>query len=154
MGLSLREEEGAMDRPIRDIIRGRKLVTALESTTVLEAARLMKEAKVGAILVMKKDRLAGIFTERDALTRVIAVGRDPAHTRLSTVMTAKPRAMAPDKPFGHALIAMHEHGFRHMPVVESGKPIGVVSMRDARPPELNSLEHDLENRQHIAEILG
>lgn len=142
------------DRPIRDIIRRNKLVSAAEGTTVAEAARMMNNARVGAILVLRKEKLVGIFTERDALTRVLAVGLDPAHTRLSQVMTAKPDSMSPDKPFGHALIAMHEHGYRHMPVVENGRPIGVVSIRDARPPELNELEHDLKDREHIAEILG
>jgi CBS domain-containing protein len=131
-----------------------KLVIAHEATTVAEAARLMSEARVGAILVVRRDKLVGIFTERDALTRVLAVGLDPGHTRLSQVMTAKPDTMSPEKPFGHALIAMYEHGYRHMPVVENGRPVGVVSMRDARPPELDELEHDLEDRRHIAEILG
>ena len=141
-------------RPIREIIRRHKLVTASESTTVAEAARLMNAARVGAILVLRKERLVGIFTERDALTRVLAVGRDPVHTKLSQVMTAKPDSMPPDKPFGHALIAMHEHGYRHMPIVENGRPVGVVSMRDAGPPELYELETDLKDREHIAEILG
>jgi CBS domain-containing protein len=142
------------DRPLREIIGRNRLVTATESTTVAEAARLMTEARVGAILVLHRDRLAGIFTERDALTRVLAVGLDPLHTKLGQVMTRKPDAMAPDKPFGHALIRMHEKGYRHMPVCENGRPLGVVSMRDARPPELNALESDIEQREHIAEILG
>jgi CBS domain-containing protein len=142
------------NRPIRQIIRRNKLVTASENTTVAEAARLMNEAHVGAILVLRKEKLIGIFTERDALNRVLAVGLDPLHTRLSQVMTPKPDSIAPDKPFGHALIMMFEHGYRHMPVVENGKPVGVVSMRDARPPELNELEIDLKDREHIAEILG
>ena len=142
------------NRPIREIIRGQKCVTATEHTTVAEAARLMNEGHVGAILVLHKERLVGIFTERDALTRVLAVGRDPLHTKLSQVMTAKPDTMPPDKPFGHALIKMHEDGYRHMPVVENGRPVGVVSIRDARPPELSDLQSDLEQREHIAEILG
>ena len=142
------------NRPIRQIIHRNKLVTASENTTVAEAARLMNDAHVGAILVLRKEKLVGIFTERDALTRVLAVGLDPLHTKLSQVMTPKPDSIAPDKPFGHALIMMFEHGYRHMPVVENGKPVGVVSMRDARPPELNELEIDLKDRAHIAEILG
>ena len=141
-------------RPIREMIGNHKLVTAEEHTSVVEAARLMNAGHVGAILVLRKERLIGIFTERDALTRVLALGRDPLHTKLSQVMTMKPDTIAPDKPFGHALIRMYEHGYRHMPVVENGKPVGVVSMRDARPPELDELETDLKDREHIAEILG
>lgn len=141
-------------RPIRDLIGRNKLVCASESTTVTEAARLMGEARVGAILVVRKDKLVGIFTERDALTRVLAAGRDPQHTKLAQVMTPHPDTMPPDRPFGHALIMMYERGYRHMPVVENGRPVGVVSMRDAQPPELDELQSDLENREHIAEILG
>jgi CBS domain-containing protein len=141
-------------RPIRQLLATHKLITATEATTVTEAARLMNEARVGAILILRKEKLVGIFTERDALTRVLAAGLDPLHTKLSQVMTTKPDTISPDKPFGHALIRMFEHGYRHMPVVEHGKPIGVVSMRDARPPELDELEHDLRDREHIAEILA
>ena len=142
------------NRPIRQIITNRKLVIAHENTTVVEAARLMKQAKVGALLVLKKEKLVGIFTERDALMRVLAEGLDPVHTHLSRVMTKDPMTIAPDKPFGHALIAMFDHGFRHMPVIEHGVPIGIVSMRDAQPPELEELEVDLKDREHIGEILG
>ena len=141
------------NRPIRQIIARRKLVIAHEQTTVVEAARLMEEARVGAILVIKKEKLVGIFTERDALTRVLAAALDPAHTHLSRVMTRDPMTIEPDKPFGHALIAMFDHGFRHMPVIEQGVPIGIVSMRDAQPPELDELEVDLKDREHISEIL-
>ncbi len=142
------------NRPIRDIIRRGKLVTALEGTTVAEAARQMKAGKVGAILVMDGDRLAGIFTERDVLMRVVAEGLDPASTRLKGVMTPNPDTISPDKPFGHALIMMYDHGYRHMPVVEDGKAVGIVSMRDAAPPELHELEVDVQQREHISEILG
>ena len=141
-------------RPIREIIGKRRPITAEENMSVAEAARIMNEGRVGAILVTRKEKLIGIFTERDALTRVLAVGRDPLHTRLSQVMTARPDTMPPDKPFGHALIRMYEHGYRHMPIVDNGRPVGVVSMRDARPPELDELETDLKDREHIAEILG
>ena len=142
------------NRPIREIVRKQRVVTASEHTTVSAAALLMKEAGVGAILVLRKEHLVGIFTERDALTRVVAEGRDPVHTRLAEVMTPNPDHLPPDKPFGHALIMMREHGYRHVPVVDHGRAVGVVSMRDALPPELDELEHDVADREHIAEILG
>ncbi len=142
------------NRPIRQIINRGKLVVATEETTVAEAARMMKDAKVGAILILKKERLAGIFTERDALTRVLAEGLDPKRTPMSRVMTPNPDTISPDKPFGHALIMMYDHGYRHMPVMEDGKPVGIVSMRDAAPPELHELEVDVRQRDHINEILG
>ena len=142
------------DRHIRDIIRRGKLVTAAADMAVSVAARLMKEARVGALLVMDGDRLTGIFTERDALNRVLAEGLDPARTLLSEVMTHDPDTISSDRPFGHALIMMYDHGYRHMPVVEDGKAVGIVSMRDAAPPELKELEVDIERREHIREILA
>jgi CBS domain-containing protein len=122
--------------------------------TVAQAARLMKEKRVGALLVMEEGRLAGIFTERDALFRVIAEGRDPGATQLAEVMSANPRTITPDRPFGHALHMMHEGGFRHVPVVEGGRPIGVVSARDALGPELEAFVAELGKRERIFEVLG
>jgi CBS domain-containing protein len=142
------------NRPIREIIGKRRVIKASEQATVAEAARLMKEYRVGAVLVLRKEHLVGIITERDIVTRVVTENRDPLHTRLADVMTPDPRCMASSKPFGHALIEMHEHGFRHMPIVDHGRVVGVVSMRDALPPELDGLAHELEDREHIAEILG
>jgi len=141
-------------RPIRNLIASQNPVTAEAEMTVLEAARRMKERRVGALLVMREGRLTGIFTERDALFRVIAEGRDPATTRLAEVMSANPRTISPDRPFGHALHMMHEGGFRHVPVVEEGKPVGVVSARDALGPELEAFVSELGEREHIFEVLG
>jgi CBS domain-containing protein len=143
-----------MERPVRSIIEDQKPVTAGAEITVADAARLMKEQRVGAILVLAEGRLAGIFTERDALFRVIAEGRDPAATRVGEVMTVNPRTIAPDRPFGHALHLMYEGGFRHVPVVDGGRPLGVVSARDALGPDLQQFIADLDKRNHIGEILG
>jgi len=141
-------------RPVRSIIGRQAPVTASGDMTVAEAARLMKEQRVGALLVLDHDRLTGIFTERDALFRVLAEGRDPGATRLREVMTLNPRTLGPDRPFGHALHLMHEGGFRHVPVVDGGRPVGVVSARDALGPELEAFVAELDDRSHIAEILG
>ena len=143
-----------MPRAIRTIIEDQKPVTASPEITVAAAARLMKEHRIGAILVIRDGELAGIFTERDALFRVIAEGRDPVKTRVAEVMTANPRTIAPDRPFGHALHLMHEGGFRHVPVVDNGRPLGVVSARDALGPDLREFISDLDTRNHIGEILG
>ena len=142
-------------RPIRDVVKRQRIVTAVAKTTVLEAARMMKKAKVGAVMVLDEGgQLAGIFTERDAVFRVIAESRDPAHLTLKDVMTAHPQFIAPDKPFAHALLMMFENGFRHVPVVENGRPIGMVSARDALGPELEEFESEIQRRQRIGEILG
>ncbi|MGH8735366.1 MAG: CBS domain-containing protein, partial [Burkholderiales bacterium] len=117
--------------PIRSVLEPRKLVVAAPHTSVGQAARLMKEGKVGAVLVVDEGLLVGIFTERDALFRVMARGLDPESTVLREVMTRDPITVAPDETFGYALLLMHENGFRHAPVVENGRPVGVVSARHA-----------------------
>ena len=143
-----------MERPVRSIIGDQKPVTASADITVAAAARLMKEHRIGAILVIQEGRLAGIFTERDALFRVIAEGRSPEMTTLAEVMTENPRTIAPDRPFGHALHLMYEGEFRHVPVVENGRPLGMVSARDALGPDLKQFISELDKRTHIGEILG
>jgi CBS domain-containing protein len=142
-------------RPIRSLIAGKKIVMAPGDTTVAAAARLMKERTVGAVMVVATDgRLAGIFTERDALFRVTAEGRDPGATRLSDVMTRDPRTISADRPFAHALLMMYDGGFRHVPVVDEGRPIGMVSARDALGPELAEFDSQIQRRTRIQEILG
>ncbi len=142
-------------RPIRSIIAKQKILTAAAEITVAEASRLMKKRTLGAVMIVTDDgRLIGIFTERDAVFRVLAEGRDPKTTPLSEVMTANPLTIAPDKPFGHALLMMYDGGFRHVPVVEGGKPVGMVSARDALGPEMQELDSEMQRRTRIGEILG
>jgi CBS domain-containing protein len=142
-----------MERAVRAIIEDQRPVTAAADMTVASASRLMKQRRVGAILVLDKGRLAGIFTERDAVFRVIAEGRSPEATTLAEVMTPNPRTIAPDRPFGHALHLMYEGEFRHVPVVENGRPLGIVSARDALGPDLKQFVSELDKRAHIGEIL-
>ena len=99
--------------------------------SVREAAQLMASEKIGALPVVREGRLIGIFTERDALVRVLARGLDPDKTPVSEVMTADPITIDARRPFKHALQMMVNGGFRHVPVVESGSVVGVVSARDA-----------------------
>jgi len=142
-------------RSIRKIIAQQKILTAPASTTIAAVAGQMKKAMVGAVMVTGDGGcLTGIFTERDALFRVLAEGRDPKTTRIAEVMTANPKTISPDSPFGHALLMMYDGGFRHVPVVENGKPIGMVSARDALGPELQEFESEMQRRTRIGEILG
>ena len=134
-------------RSLRAIITGQPPATAEKTATVLEAAILMKEKGKGALLVVDGSRLTGIFTERDALFRVIAAGRDAATTTLGDVMTPQPMTMHPDEPFVKALRLMHKRGFRHLPVVENGRPLGVVSARDALDDDLYEMRVELAQRE-------
>ncbi len=140
-------------RLIRSIIENQEIVTAPSTTTVRKAARLMKQHKTGALMVCDKGRLVGVFTERDALFRVTAEKRNPDTTVLADVMTPDPQTIGPDKPLGHALHMMYEGGFRNVPVVEKGRPIGLVSAHNALGPELKEFVAEMDERENIAEIL-
>ena len=114
----------------------------------------MRDRKTAQVIVVHGGRLIGIFTERDAVYRVMAEGRDAKAVTLAEVMTAHPQTIAPGKPVGLALLMMYDGGFRHVPVVSHGKPVGVISARDALGPELQEFESELERRKRIGEVLG
>jgi CBS domain-containing protein len=139
---------------VGSVMERRKVLTAPPETTVSRAAGLMAEWKVGAVMVVEGTRLVGIFTERDVVFRVVAKGRDPAQTLLSEVMTPDPKTIDPAKSFGYALLLMHENGFRHMPVVEDGKPVGMVSARNALDPDLEEFVSESQRRKHILSTGG
>ena len=142
------------NRTLRQVVQGQTVVSAPADTTVRAAAITMARHKIGAILVVDdQGRLAGLFTERDVLNRVVAQGLDPDGTQLSSVMTSVLQTASPDKPLAHALHMMFEGGFRHVPVVEDGRPVGMVSARNALGLEILQFEKELKERDHIAEIL-
>lgn len=134
---------------IRSVMEKKKLLTAAPDTTVSQAAKLMATKNVGAVMVVESERLIGIFTERDALVRVIAQGRDVKTTKLAEVMTKNPQTVDPDKSFGSALLMMFENGYRHVPVVEQGKVIGIVSSRNALDPDLEEFVAEAQRRKHM-----
>ena len=135
------------DEPVRNVMRQREALKATPETLVSEAARLMAAKKAGAIMVVEGDRLVGIFTERDVVFRVVAQGLDARATRIVDVMTCAPYTVGPDEPFGYALLVMHEKGLRYLPVVQHGKPIGIVSPRAAMDPELEEFASEESRRK-------
>ncbi|MBI5107247.1 MAG: CBS domain-containing protein [Rhodocyclales bacterium] len=142
------------NRPVSQLVKNQTILTATADMSVAEAAAAMREAHVGAIMVVEGKHLTGIFTERDALYRVLANGKNPKQTKLGEVMTRNPTTISASMPFGHALHIMYERNFRHVPVVDDGMPIGMVSARDALGPEMEQFEAELKEREHIEEILG
>jgi CBS domain-containing protein len=125
------------NRLMSEIIRNQKPLVLPADSTVQEACKRMHARKVGAVLIVDTaGRLAGIFTGRD-LVRVVSRGRDAADTRLKGVMTKKPATLPPGCTAIDALRLMRDGGFRHVPVVDGDKVIGIVSRGDFR-----GLEHD------------
>lgn len=136
------------DLPIRRVMERKKLITAAPDKSVSQAARLMAGKDAGAVLVVEGDQLIGIFTERDVVFRVVALGLDPKETLLREVMTVNPKTLGPTQSYGHALIIMQENGFRHIPVVDEGQVIGIISSRNAMDPDLEELVADQRRREH------
>lgn len=136
------------DLPIRSVMERKKFITAAPTDTVSQAARLMATHDVGAVLIVEDHRLIGIFTERDVVFRVIAPGGDPKSTVLREVMTTEPKTLGPTQCYGHALVIMQENGFRHVPVVDEGKAIGIISSRYAMDPDLEEFVADQRRREH------
>lgn len=141
-------------RPLSDLVKDQDPVLVSPDTSVREAAFLMRERQVGSVLVMEGVTLAGIFTERDALTRVLAEGLDAEKTAIKEVMTVHPLTLTPEHLFIDALRVMQENGFRHLPVAEHGRPLGIISIRDALGREIGSLQEEAETKEALSEILG
>jgi CBS domain-containing protein len=110
-------------------IMTKSLFTIEPTTTVAEAATIMGERRIGSALVMEGERLAGIFTERD-IVRALGKHFDAAGHPVSEWMTADPLTIPAETGVQEALRTMLERGFRHLPVVEDDRVLGVVSMRD------------------------
>jgi CBS domain-containing protein len=122
------------EQTIADVVghrRSDELISVPASATVADAVDVMVARDVGAVLVMTEDRLvAGVFSERDLLARVVHAGRDPASTPLSLVMTRDVRFVSPGTTTEAALSLMHVLGFRHLLVIDGPRVFGLVSMRD------------------------
>ena len=137
------------DQRIKYVMDKKKVIKTSPQTSVRVAARLMQKKHVGAMLVVEGERLVGIFTERDALFRVLARGLDPETTRLAEVMTPGPITITPDDYFGRALLIMFDNGFRHLPVIENGVPVGLISSRSALDPDLEEFVPEANRREHF-----
>ena len=138
-------------RLMPEVVHDQKLAALPGTATVREAARLMAARNIGSVLVTARDgRLEGILTERDILCRIVAPGRDPDGTRLQEVMTKNPDTIGPDEPAIEALRRMRDGGYRHLPVVDGGRLVGIVSRRDFWGDEKTRLEDETR----LWEIMG
>lgn len=143
-------------RPVSTVIQNREFVTSTPEKTVYSIAAHMRSYRAAAVLVVDESdgSLLGICTERDLVFKVVADGLDAKKTAVGDVMTVNPQTISPDKPFGHALHMMFEGGFRHLPVVDAaGRPIGVLSSRDALGLEAFHFRQEVEQRETLTEIL-
>jgi CBS domain-containing protein len=131
---------------IRDLLTNRTIHYIEPQQTVLEAAKYMVECNVGAAPVLEGSRLAGIFSERDIMSKVVIRGLDPRTTRISEVMSTTLRTVAPDAHCEEALLMMQTHGVRHLPVCEGNTLVGFLSVRDL-------MRHTLDEKSGEAEMM-
>jgi CBS domain-containing protein len=130
-------------RQVSEMVSHQNPVTLPPSATVQHACACMRDRRVGAVLVTEGGRqLVGIFTGRDAVSRVLAEGRDAAETPLEQVMTRNPDTMPPGQTAIEALRLMQDGGYRHLPVVMRGKVVGIVSRGDFRGLEEARLDEE------------
>ncbi len=139
-----------MARTIQDVIAGHKPIVGHRNMLVREACKIMGAAKVSSLMVMDGDHLEGIFTERDALLKVLVDSLDPDKTKLEEVMVRNPQTVRAEQSMAYALLVMVEGGFRHVPVVDNeGKVVGMISARDAMGEDVVRLERELERRETL-----
>jgi CBS domain-containing protein len=117
-------------RSVREAIGDRPLASVQSGTTIREAAHVLEQFNVGAVAVLAGEQLVGILSERDVIQRCIAHDADPATTRVDEAMTADPVTVGADAGLSDAIGKFAEGGYRHLPVMQGGHCIGILSVRD------------------------
>ena len=114
---------------VRDVMTQNPTTLSAE-TTVVDAASTMKREDIGNVIVLDGDRVAGIVTDRDIAVRVVAENRDPSATQLRQIASADVATVSPSDGVERAVNLMRERAVRRLPVVEDGKPVGIVALGD------------------------
>ena len=134
-----------MGQQVKEVMTTRP-VTLDRDASLVEAARVMRDRGIGDVIVVEGDDAEGIVTDRDIVIRGVAEGADPNTTRLGQVLSGDLTSVAPDDPVERALELMREKAVRRLPVLEGGKPVGVVSLGDlAIQQDAGSVLADISN---------
>jgi len=137
------------DELVGSVMQREKALEVSAQSVVSVAAELMARERAGAVLVVEGTRLVGILTERDIVMRVVAAALEPRTTPVTQVMTPAPITVDVESSFGSALLIMQEGGFRHLPVVQQGELVGIVSSRSAMDPALEEFVAEAARRKHF-----
>lgn len=129
---------------VKQLIADRPVCTVEKGSTVRLAAEFMAEQNIGATPVMDGDRLIGIFSERDVINRVVSKGLDPSTTTVNQVMTTDIIVASVDETYESCLKKMRRGGIRHLPVIESDKLVGFISLRDLLQIDISEKDDKLE----------
>jgi CBS domain-containing protein len=126
-----------MGQKVKEVMTARP-ITLDKDASIADAARLMRDQGIGDVIVVDGEAAGGIVTDRDIVVRGVAEGADPNTTRLGQVVSSDLTAVAPDDPVDRAIELMRDKAIRRLPVIERGKPVGIVSIGDLaveRDPE-------------------
>ena len=132
---------------IRKLLKDRPIYQVDAGQSVLEVVHYMVDHNIGAVPVLREGELAGVFSERDLMKRVVAGARSPGATKVSEVMTPRPQSVSVDESIENCMFLMREHGFRHLPVVEGKQLKGFLSLRDL-------LLHNLKEKDSEARMMS
>jgi CBS domain-containing protein len=136
---------------VQKVFKNTCLHCVSEEDTVLSAVRVMVEHNIGAVAVVRDGELVGMFSERDLMRRVVAEGGDAGALKVADVMTSEVTAITPDAPVEGAMVLMKHGGFRHLPITEGRKIVGMLSLRDLLLYEVQEKDADLDHfRRYVA----
>ncbi|MCG3139064.1 MAG: Inosine-5'-monophosphate dehydrogenase [Phycisphaerae bacterium] len=124
--------------------KGQEVKACADDTTVLEAAKVMAQNRIGAVVVTSGPKVVGIFTERDVLNRIVALGREPANTLVREVMTSPVACCQLNTKLTECKAVMSSRKLRHLPVVEDGELRGMISMGDITSREVTDQATTIE----------
>ena len=140
---------------IRQILAGKPDVFSIDpDATVLDALKRLEEKNVGALLVMKGGRLVGIFSERDYARRMILHGRSSRETAVREVMTPEVFTIAPEATSGECMVHMTDRHIRHLPVLENGRVVGVISIGDVVRAVIDDLRFTIRQLEGYIRTAG
>ena len=114
---------------VRDVMTT-DLITVRPDSTAVDAARAMRDNNIGPVLVVDGDEICGILTDRDITVEAVAAGKDPSTTKVIDLCTANVQTVTPDTSISEAVQLMKDNSIRRLPVVENGRPVGIVSLGD------------------------
>jgi CBS domain-containing protein len=136
-------EEAAM-KTIRALIEGKVVYSVTPGMSVLDVARAMSEKRVGAVIVLDGGEPVGVFSERDLMERIVIRGRAPAEVPVREVMTRDILTASPDDSTIDCMKKMQLRGCRHLPIVESGRVVAMLSLRDLLKVEIDEMEEEIK----------
>ncbi|WP_286191937.1 cyclic nucleotide-binding/CBS domain-containing protein [Roseomonas genomospecies 6] len=134
---------------VPDVVKSQELILVTEDTSVLTVSKLMAEKNIGAVLVVNHGDLVGIVTERDLNNKVLSTQIDVLETEVSAIMTRNPDTLPPDADAIDALTLMQSKHYRHLPITQGKRAVGIVSIRDLFKLAYEHLVEEVEFRDNL-----